>query len=269
MITIYIDESGTKSITNLEQPVFLFSAVCIKTNIFSNVESEMTSIIHKTKQLIKTKLYFALNDNRYTSNRASRAADILEDLLLKDFELHCSELIRGDNEFIILKEHDRIKIVKDVLNLISSNNIKVITSLCAKEEFRNKHAEKDTKQIEKDMHETIVEQLIDSICKYLEEEDDCACIIADEGNEIIEKILIPKLKFLESERLTPEVLEKSSNKSVCIQMADICAYVNNMKKRASILEHYNKKQLAKELSELIEENSINLDVNLEVHAINF
>lgn len=257
MINIYIDESGTKTITDLEQPTFLFSAVCIKSNIVYDLETNMNDIINKNKQFIKTKIYFALHDNKYTKDRAQKIADLFEKISLKDFELHCSEIIRGDNEFIILKENDRVKIIKDVVNLVTSNDIKIITSLCTKEKFKNKQTSiKDIKKIEKNMHETIVNNLVDGICEYLEEEDEYACIIADEGNEIIQNILIPKLKSLRSERLNPEVLEMPSCKNVFIQLADICAYIHNIKKRVDILDNYKRKSLAKELYGLIESNSI-------------
>lgn len=256
LINIYIDDSGSRSLKDLDQPVYLLSAVCIDNTYFNDVSDKMNTIISRLKEKIEATMYSAFEKNSYTFGRSNKLSHLLTEMVIsEEFELHCSEIIRGDIPYIILDKDDRINTIKRVLRIIDKLNIQIFTVYCDKHEFTCRHgksSESDT-LLNKRMNEALMESLF----HYLEKNDEYACIIADEGNYTVENFTVPYVIEHPNNRISSEIMQKKSYESVNIQIADVCAYTSNMKLMHNIKkDNYKHKKIAEELFAIIEPYNI-------------
>ena len=106
------------------------------------------------------------------------------------------------------------------------------------------------------MNKRMAECLLGMIDEYLERENEQACIITDDGNFTVENYMIPLLLQNPHDRISSEIMEKKSNSSLNIQLADICAYTTNMKLMHDIKkDNYKHKKIAEELFDIIYNNT--------------
>ena len=100
--------------------------------------------------------------------------------------------------------------------------------------------------------------------KYLEEKKEQGFIIIDKGNNLVRKLLLPKMKKETYDNLSSEILEKDSNESLIIQLADTCAYTNNMKLTSDYKSKQGikdkKKSASEKFSSITKENTILVNV---------
>ena len=255
MVNIYIDDSGSRSLKDLDQPVYLLSAVCIDNKLFSDVSEGIQTIKDRMKNKIENTILSSFEKNTYTSNRSNKMSHLLTNLAIGDeFELHCSEIIRGDLPYIILDKDDRINTIKRVLRIVEKNGLTVLTVYCDKSQFTNRHG-KDA-DCDNLMNKRMAEALLEMLNDYLEEKNEQSCIITDDGNFTVENYMIPILHKNPHERISSEIMEKKSNSSLNIQLADICAYTTNMKLMHNIKkDNYKHKKIAEELFGVIYNNT--------------
>lgn len=276
MINIYIDDSGTKNLNEVEQPVFLFSAVCIKNSDFSKVNSEVSSLLSSIKFKIDSILLESIDVQKYTPEIAHKVTQMIVDRIIGDkFEIHCAQMLRGDEAFMILDKNDRNSYIENALQIIKNNNIRILTVACSKQKYKDLNPGVNNINIlqEKACNE-VVNEMIRQINNYLVLENEQGCIIVDKGNDTIKKVFIPAIKNIALDRLSPEVLEKESHESLPIQLADVCAYISNIKCISDIKYQlgikYKKKNIANNFYNIISENIIIYDISnniLEVDAV--
>lgn len=258
MINIYIDDSGSRSLKDLDQPVYLLTAVCIDNRYFGDISEKLKVITDRFKFKIENTLQSSFDNNTYTSNRANKMSKLLTDLVISEnFELHCSEIIRGDIPYIILDKDDRINTIKRTLRVVESYDIPIFTVYCDKNEFLNRHGKGNESECL--LNRKMTEALVEMISIYLEKNNEQACIIADEDNYTVSNYMIPYLRENPSERISSEIMQKKSYDSVNIQLADVCAYTTNMKLMHNIKkDNYKHKKIAEELFTVIENyNTLN------------
>lgn len=256
MINIYIDDSGSRSIKDLDQPIYLLTAVCINNKYFKEINDDINKISEIFKYKIENTLESSFNKNTYTEKRAHKMSNLLTNLIVdKSFELHCSEIIRGDIPYIILDKEDRINTIKKVLRIVEKYNLPIFTIYCNKEDFSSKYGKNNNSEdlLNKNMTKIFIDTLLD----YLTEIDEQACLIADEGNYTISNYIIPYIREIDNERISCEVMQKKSFESVNIQLADICAYTTNMSLMYKIKkDNYKHKNIVIDLFSLISDYSI-------------
>lgn len=251
MINIYIDDSGSCSIKDLDQPVYLLTAVCIDNKYFKEISDDIKKISEMFKYKIENTLESSFNNNIYTEKRANKMSHLLTNLVVdKSFELHCSEIIRGDIPYIILDKDDRINTIKKVLRVIEKYNLEIFTVYCNKKDFASKYGKNiDSEEL---MNKKMTEIIIDTLLNYLNNKNEQACIIADEGNYTISNYMTSYISDIYNNSISCEIMQKKSFESVNIQLADICAYTTNMKLMHNIKkENYKHKKISEELFEII------------------
>lgn len=275
MINIYIDDSGTKNLKEVEQPVFLFSAVCIKNSDFSKVNSEVSSLLSSIKRKIDSILLESIDTKKYTPEKAHKVTKMIIDRIIGDkFELHCAEMLRGDGAYMILDKNDRESYIENALQIIRNNNIRILTVVCSKQKYIDINPDINIDILQDKACKEVVNEMIKQINNYLIHENEQGCIIADKGNDTIKKIFIPIVKDISLERLSSEVLEKESHESLPIQLADVCAYTSNIKCISEIRSQsgnkYKKKNIANNFYKIISNNIIIHDISnntLEIDAV--
>lgn len=187
---------------------------------------------------------------------------ILSKIMGEKFEFHCAELYRGDDAYMLLDKTKREEYIETMLKNVASDDISVITVYIDKAEYKDKY--KDVQDIQKKSEIDIVNRLIDEINKYLSEKKEQGFIIIDQGNKLVRKLLLPKMKKETYDNLSSEILEKDSNESLIIQLADTCAYTNNMKLTSDYKSKQGirdkKKAASEKFSSITKENTILVNV---------
>ena len=67
MINIYIDDSGSRSLKDLDQPVYLLTAVCIDNRYFGDISEKLKVITDRFKFKIENTLQSSFDNNTYRS----------------------------------------------------------------------------------------------------------------------------------------------------------------------------------------------------------
>ena len=187
---------------------------------------------------------------------------MLSKIMGEKFEFHCAELYRGDDAYMLLDKTKREEYIETMLKNVASDDISVITVYIDKAEYKDKY--KDVQDIQKKSEIDIVNRLIDEINKYLSEKKEQGFIIIDQGNKLVRKLLLPKMKKETYDNLSSEILEKDSNESLIIQLADTCAYTNNMKLTSDYKSKQGirdkKKAASEKFSSITKENTILVNV---------
>ena len=106
MITFYIDDSGSVSLNDSNQPIFLFSSVCIPGLLYNQIKLDMETVVNSILNDIKNRLL----DICSRENRSKKLAEFFfEKIVSKEFEIHCSEIIRGDGVYMLFDSNVREK----------------------------------------------------------------------------------------------------------------------------------------------------------------
>lgn len=260
MINIYIDDSGTSNLKDSAQPFFLFSAVLIKNKEFNKINIQTESLVNKLKMDINNIIAKSLSSQKYELGKQEKISNMItEKVLGKKFELHCAQLLRGDDSYMILQKEDRYKYIEDALKIIQTNNIDVITVYCEKFKYLQLHNDKTENENQDIVKTEISRALIEAIGTYLKENNEQGCIIIDEGNDTIKKIFIPMVHQLSLDNISSEVLEKESFCNYLIQLADVCAYITNYNFTNKSKE--KKKDLANRFYQYINNNNKLLNIS--------
>lgn len=269
MITIYVDDSGSKSLNDsVNQPIFLFSAICIPNDKFPNIESDIRDILSKMNLEIRTTLIDIFNKADKGRDKSKKLAEFfLNKSLDKSLEIHCSEIIRGDDVYMLLDYQDREKYIIETLKIIKKYDIKVITVYCDKEKYKEKFKIDSLNELENKKDFEISDCLIQAVSAHLGEQNEQGCIVIDAGNQTINKTLIPNFKSgkisVDKDNIGKEIMQVQSHDSNFVQIADVCAYINNMKLTAQKkIESTSKKKInrANKLYEILDENNIQIDI---------
>ena len=234
MINIYIDDSGTKELNSSNQPIYLLSGVLIDTSKHKSVEDKLSNLLKESKQKIHDVLCNALNNDSYTKDKSSKIAKLLSNFVCEEFEIHCADMVRGDEPYYILSNKDRIEIVNKGIDIIKDNELDRITVACRKSDYIEQNKHLGLKEIQDKMNKEMVETLISEIENYLEIKNKCAFIFADEGNYTIKNYLIPYMETNELKRVNSVLIESKSHEKILIQLADISAYTSNLRIRNSL-----------------------------------
>lgn len=266
MINIFIDDSGTRNLKEVDQPIFLFSAICIKNSDTNRINSEISNLLMCIRTKLNNILLESISSQKYSKEKTEKVANMIADKVIGGkLELHCAEMLRGDEVYMFFDKEDRKTYIKNALQIIKGNNIKVITVYCGKEEYISKNSAVDINALQEQANKEVVEIMIDEINKYLIEENDQCCIIVDKGNNTIRELFIPEVRKVCLDRVSTEVLEKESHESLPIQLADICAYTSNLKFTAELKEKQNQKNknknIANDFYNIIDSNNIRRDIS--------
>lgn len=265
MINIYIDDSGISNLKEEDQPVFLFSAVLIDNMKISSCEKIVTLISKEMEINLQQKLMKCMLNGSYDETTAKKIVQMIyKKLAGENLEIHCSKLIRGDDEYMIFQRDERVNYVKDTLEIISKNDIPIITVYCTKNKYKSRYEHMDIKERQSKAEQEVIDILLSQISQYLKSNQQEGCIIVDKGNNNIKKFLIPKIKSNMPSNINSEILEKDSCESPLIQIADACAYTNYMyhssvyKKIKNIRDKY--KEESSKLYPIIQNNNIAIDI---------
>lgn len=234
MINFYIDDSGSINMNDKKQPIVLFSALCIPGDIYIAIKNDMDKLLNNILEDIKAKLIrICSNSGEFTEQHSATFANYFLGLIVKDkFEIHCADIIRGDSVYMLFESSDREQYLIDILNLVKKYNIKIISVYCDKLQYKKSYPNLSASDIETEKNSNIANCLIKSLTEHLKSFQEQGCIIVDEGNLIIEKVLIPDLQSgkieLESENLSRDVKQVKSHEYSLVQMADVAAYITNL-----------------------------------------
>ena len=263
MITIYIDDSGTSNLNEPSQPITLFSAVCVNNKSLNSIEKSIRWLLSSMESDFNSILSDMIAEKKYEASKKEKIKKmILSKIMGEKFEFHCAELYRGDDAYMLLDKTKREEYIETMLKNVASDDISVITVYIDKAEYKDKY--KDVQDIQKKSEIDIVNRLIDEINKYLSEKKEQGFIIIDQGNKLVRKLLLPKMKKETYDNLSSEILEKDSNESLIIQLADTCAYTNNMKLTSDYKSKQGirdkKKAASEKFSSITKENTILVNV---------
>ena len=263
MITIYIDDSGTSNLNEPSQPITLFSAVCVNNKSLHSIEKSIRGLLSSMESDFNSILSDMIAEKKYEASKKEKIKKmILSKIMGEKFEFHCAELYRGDDAYMLLDKTKREEYIETMLKNVASDDISVITVYIDKAENKDKY--KDVQDIQKKSEIDIVNRLIDEINKYLSEKKEQGFIIIDQGNKLVRKLLLPKMKKETYDNLSSEILEKDSNESLIIQLADTCAYTNNMKLTSDYKSKQGirdkKKAASEKFSSITKENTILVNV---------
>lgn len=266
MINIFIDDSGTRNLKENEQPIFLFSAICIKNCDSNKVNSEINNLLISIRTKLDSIILESISVQKYSEQKTQKVTKMIVDKVTSGkFELHCAQMLRGDDIYMLFDKQDRKTYIMNALQIINNNNIKVITVYCCKEEYINKFTSIDITTLQEQANKEIVQAMIDEINDYLIEENEQCCIIVDKGNTTIKELFIPEIGKALLDRISSEVLEKESHKSLSVQLADVCAYTSNLKFTAELKKRQNLKNknrdIAEEFYNIIDANCIRRDIS--------
>lgn len=263
MITIYVDDSGTSNLNDTTQPITLFSAVCVNNKNLHSVEHSIRGLLSSMEADFNSILSDMITEEKYDPSKKEKVKKmILSKIMGEKFEFHCAELYRGDEAYMLLDKSKREEYIETMLKNVVLGDISVITVYIDKAEYKDKY--KDVQDMQKESEIAIVNKLIDEINKYLEEKKEQGFIIIDQGNKLVRELLLPKMKEETYENLSSEILEKDSSESLIIQLADTCAYTNNMKLTSDYKIRYNikdkRKAASEKFSNITKENTILVNV---------
>lgn len=263
MITIYVDDSGTSNLNDPTQPITLFSAVCVNNKNLHSVENSIRGLLSSMEADFNSILSDMITEKKYEPSKKEKVKKmILSKIMGEKFEFHCAELYRGDDAYMLLDKAKREEYIETMLKNVVLGDISVIIVYIDKAEYKDKY--KDVQDMQQESEIAIVNKLIDEINKYLEEKKEQGFIIIDQGNKLVKKLLLPKMKETTYENLSSEILEKDSNESLIIQLADTCAYTNNMKLTSDYKIRHNikdkRKAASEKFSNITKENIILVNV---------
>ncbi|MEG2985088.1 MAG: DUF3800 domain-containing protein [Peptostreptococcaceae bacterium] len=267
MINFHIDDSGSISLNDVNQPILLFSAVCVPGEKYNNIKGEMTTLVDNIIKDINQKLVSICSEGgNLTPSRSEKFATFfLENVMKNGFEIHCAEIMRGDGVYMLFDADVRSQYLINVLTLIKKYNLEIITVYCDKEAYKNMNNMIDESELENKKNFDIASMLLKKVDEYLKGTNEQGCIVIDEGNHIINKVMIPGLDSgqleLEGENLSRYIQQAKSHENVLIQLADVVAYTTNMNlsvntkiKSGKSVSLKNKKRAGK-LYKLIESNN--------------
>lgn len=271
MINFYIDDSGTISMNDQTQQIFLFSALCIPGAIYIDIKNEMDKLLHDMKEDIKNKLITICTGGECSKATSTGLANYFLELIIKDnFEIHCSEIIRGDKIYMLFESYDREKYLINVLNVIKKYDIKILSVYCDKLEYKGIYNSLNPINLEKKKNSDMANCLIGQLEEHLNLYEEQGCIIIDEGNLIINTVVNPKLQSgeiaLKNENLNRDIKQVKSHEYSLIQMADVAAYITNFKlsinKKVELGIKVSKKNKtrSKKFYDIIESNNLIINI---------
>lgn len=219
MINFYIDESGVSS-NDPTQPFYVFSAVVVPISSKSKLNTIMKSHIDSISSSISNIILSRINNNNYyTQPQLHKIKTWFLPNIESNFEFHSCDVYRGEKCFSILQKEERNNIFEKTLQILSENNIDVITIYCDKKKITW------TKTMSKKIEENMCNKLLEKINEYLIKNNEEGIIFFDKGNSAVrDGILHESMKKL---NLDINIVELDSQKELLIQLADACAYANN------------------------------------------
>ena len=250
MHTLYIDESGTYDVKNNTQPIYLFGGVIIENEKIPLMKLFMDDILLRTKNNILQCVQTSIEKNKYDINTAKKITEMIAKKVLYKFEIHCSELLRGDNCFMIMRKEEREQIVIDILEFIRTNNIKVIVVYCVKQDILDDKSIPN-KDKDKALKEKVSSMMWNEYTKFTKDIKSSLQIITDSDNKIIENFFIPYCMKNHSELINGEVIQKESHLVQGLQVADVVAYIVNWHLRVN-----NSEDRKSAMYEIIKDNII-------------
>ncbi|WP_313559161.1 DUF3800 domain-containing protein [Ruminiclostridium cellobioparum] len=253
---LYLDDSGTLDYSDKTQPYLIFSGPLLDNTNRNTIENKMFTIIETTKKKIETSIYWSLANSKVKVTNASKMANFISSKIIQDtFEIHTSQLIRGDNEYMVLTKDFRIDIVTQCLSLIKDNNVKIIGVVCHKKDI-----EDDSKISRNDKNIFMLEKTCTTLADYFDNQlklnDDNATIVIDAGNHAIKNYFKPYIWKKTDTVISHEMMEYESHLSPLIQLADVCSYIISLHERSSVPNLLKKEtdELQKNLYEIIKHN---------------
>lgn len=264
MINFFIDDSGSVGLNDLEQPVVLFSAICIKNENLLAINNEVRSLVNEIKNDIQNGFKTLCNSSDILEREKSKRMEkfLITKLIDKDFEIHCAEIMRGDDLFLFFNESEREQYLEKAIEILNKNEITIITVYCDKQKFIDKYSIRDLDRFKL----TLAKKLVEMLTSYLVENNEKGSITVDRGNDIIHNTLIPKIMDCTVEinvnHLTPNIQEVESHENFLVQLADVAAYISNLylakNKRIELGKPVSKKNInrADKFFSLLENNMI-------------
>lgn len=230
MVNFFIDDSGSVGLNDSDQPVVLFSAICVKSENLIKISREVKSLIDEIKHDIQNGFSSLCKSSELLKReRAKRMEKFLVDKLVKkDFEIHCAEIMRGDDLFLFFDELERERYLEKAINILSENETRIITVYCDKQKFIDKYSIKDSDRFKL----TLSKKLVEILTGFLVENNEKGSITVDRGNDIIHNTLIPGIMEgtveINANHLTPNIQEVESHENCLVQLADVAAYISNL-----------------------------------------
>ena len=257
MVTLYIDDSGSSKATDKDQPIFLFSGICVNNIEYHKANNFMNKLILDTDKLLFNKIVGAFDLGSRKYNQAM-ATDIKKSLCSK-FELHASEIIHGKKINRLLSKEEKINILEKIFNFIKDNNINVLIVKCEKSKL-DMTLKKDL--LQKDLETKVMDGLISLYSQHLQTINRKGVLIFDKGNDIINgnfpEYFTSHLDTSNNHHINPNVIQLDSKDVPLIQMADFTAYIANAYFNSKSNSYHND---LKVYYEMIEDNITILDVS--------
>lgn len=258
MKVLYLDESGTINVNEKKQPFLLFSGPLLDNRNINTIKEKVSHIIKECKNKISNTIYWKMAKGKYDDTTASKLSNfIAKKIIPNEFEIHTGQLIRGDNEYMVLKKKDRIDFAKKMLEIIKDNNIKIICVICDKRIIAQDNSIADDKK-NAEVEKRTCTILADQFDLMLKKDNYKATLILDKGNKIIQNTLKPYIWTKTNSNICHEIIEYHSHEHPLIQLADVCCFVIANYHKSLIKDFMNSddRKLAKELYAIIENNII-------------
>ena len=231
MITFYIDESGNidaKDITN--QPVFIFCGVGITNEKYCEVNDFMINQVKNLEKLINKKII-----NRLKSNTNFDVIKMFKSKVCNNLEIHMNELVRGNEEYVLLSSKDKDKIITNIVNFVKDKSLDIIA---IKYDKRNGIINKS------DVEDKIQKSILEEYNSYMLKISRKAILVFDEGNSIVKNKFSYYSKENVRDNICPQILQANSLENPLIQLADVIAYIirsnfqGNGKYSKNMIKHF-------------------------------
>lgn len=137
---LYVDECGNSGVTDLSQPFFLYGGIYLDNNEWRKVYQEINALLITERTAIAAKVAASPSTPQVQTGQDGVMA-LIESYeknlsFLKTFYFHTTDINRGHGLWITKNLHERFELIRSIIQICKSHNIKIFVGEFDKQKFQ-------------------------------------------------------------------------------------------------------------------------------------